>query len=109
MYQAFQADLRVERLFFAELDTVAPSLRNWIQKGLRNPEMSDSPQLSPAEDSPNMEGLPDDQLDGPIDLASLDMPKRRRLSGDVCAIFVHAGAGYHSLQNEKVHLSACEE
>lgn len=51
----------------------------------------------------------DAQVDGPIDLASPDMPKRRRLAGDVCTIFVHAGAGYHSLQNEKVHLGACEE
>ncbi|KAK4696574.1 taspase, threonine aspartase, 1, partial [Lecanoromycetidae sp. Uapishka_2] len=37
------------------------------------------------------------------------MPKRRRLAGDVCAIFVHAGAGYHSVQNEKIHLRACED
>ncbi|KAI4094386.1 MAG: hypothetical protein L6R37_007259 [Teloschistes peruensis] len=34
--------------------------------------------------------------------------RRRRLGGDVCAIFVHAGAGYHSVQNEKIHLQACE-
>ncbi len=50
------------------------------------------------------------QTDGPIDLSYSDMPgRRRRLGGDVCAIFVHAGAGYHSLQNERVHLAACEE
>lgn len=35
--------------------------------------------------------------------------RRRRMGGDVCAIFVHAGAGYHSIQNEKIHLQACEE
>jgi hypothetical protein len=35
--------------------------------------------------------------------------RRRRMGGDVCAIFVHAGAGYHSVQNEKIHLQACEE
>ena len=35
--------------------------------------------------------------------------RRRRLPGDVCAVFVHAGAGYHSVQNERVHLKACEE
>ncbi|KAL8681601.1 MAG: hypothetical protein Q9186_002270 [Xanthomendoza sp. 1 TL-2023] len=34
--------------------------------------------------------------------------RRRRLGGDVCAIFVHAGAGYHSVQNERIHLQACE-
>ena len=34
---------------------------------------------------------------------------RRHGEGDVCAIFVHAGAGYHSVQNEKIHMQACEE
>ena len=35
--------------------------------------------------------------------------RRRRMGGDVCAVFVHAGAGYHSVQNERIHLQACEE
>ena len=34
---------------------------------------------------------------------------RKRTGGDPCAIFVHAGAGYHSVQNERVHLDACED
>lgn len=34
---------------------------------------------------------------------------RARKSGDTFAIFVHAGAGYHSTQNEEVHLLACNE
>lgn len=33
----------------------------------------------------------------------------RREGGDLCAIFVHAGAGYHSFANEKHHLSAVED
>lgn len=53
--------------------------------------------------------LPPAQFDGPIDSVSPDMPTRRRRGGDVCVVFVHAGAGYHSVQNEKVHLAACEE
>lgn len=28
---------------------------------------------------------------------------------DICCIFVHAGAGYHSHANEKIHLEACNE
>ncbi|KAH7385777.1 nucleophile aminohydrolase [Pyrenochaeta sp. MPI-SDFR-AT-0127] len=28
---------------------------------------------------------------------------------DVCCIYVHAGAGYHSHQNEKIHLEACND
>lgn len=34
---------------------------------------------------------------------------RTRYGGDICAIFVHAGAGYHSVNNEKHHLSACND
>ena len=33
----------------------------------------------------------------------------RREGGDLCAIFVHAGAGYHSYANEKYHLRAVED
>lgn len=33
----------------------------------------------------------------------------RRRGGDISAIFVHAGAGYHSHQNEGNHLQACSE
>ena len=34
---------------------------------------------------------------------------RKREGGDVCAIFVHAGAGFHSFANEKHHLAACQD
>lgn len=38
------------------------------------------------------------------------MPFRRQHEGsDLCAIFVHAGAGYHSVSNEKLHLSAVND
>ncbi|KAL8994638.1 MAG: hypothetical protein Q9169_005439 [Polycauliona sp. 2 TL-2023] len=48
-------------------------------------------------------------VDGPADAALGHMnTRRRRQGGDVCAIFVHAGAGYHSIQNERIHLQACE-
>jgi len=30
-------------------------------------------------------------------------------SGELCAIFIHAGAGYHSHQNEKTHLIAVND
>lgn len=29
--------------------------------------------------------------------------------GDLCAIYVHAGAGYHSTSNEKNHLRTCND
>lgn len=32
--------------------------------------------------------------------AFLEMPQ---------AIFIHAGAGFHSIQNEKIHLSVCSK
>lgn len=39
-------------------------------------------------------------------------PKSRKIQkngADQPCIFIHAGAGYHSLQNEKIHLQACNE
>ncbi|KAK5085456.1 hypothetical protein LTR05_004741 [Lithohypha guttulata] len=39
-----------------------------------------------------------------------DMHFRRSVEGgDLCAIYVHAGAGYHSTNNEKNHLKACND
>ncbi|KAJ5106969.1 hypothetical protein N7456_003644 [Penicillium angulare] len=35
------------------------------------------------------------------------MGKSKRMD-DLCAVFVHAGAGYHSRENEKKHLSVCQ-
>ncbi|KAI5928226.1 nucleophile aminohydrolase [Camillea tinctor] len=35
--------------------------------------------------------------------------KSRRKKAPVSAIFIHAGAGYHSTQNEKIHLGACSD
>ena len=35
--------------------------------------------------------------------------RSRREGGDLCAIFVHAGAGYHSYANERHHLAAVED
>lgn len=50
------------------------------------------------------------QIDGQADGAPNAMSTRRhRVAGDVCAIFVHAGAGFHSTANEKSHLEVCEE
>lgn len=50
------------------------------------------------------------QIDGQVEGAPKDMSIRRpRVPGDVCAIFVHAGAGFHSLANENIHLQVCEE
>lgn len=39
------------------------------------------------------------------------MPSRHKVpeGGDLCAIFVHAGAGFHSFNNERLHLAACND
>ena len=38
------------------------------------------------------------------------MPFRRHVEGgDLCAIYVHAGAGYHSVSNERNHLTAVND
>jgi taspase (threonine aspartase 1) len=33
----------------------------------------------------------------------------RQKGNDIAAIFVHAGAGFHSHNNEKAHLETCEK
>lgn len=38
-----------------------------------------------------------------------NMSPLSRDAGDICAIYVHAGAGFHSYQNERVHLKACND
>ena len=51
-----------------------------------------------------------DTLDGSMDQRiAKNNSSRKRSGGDICAIFVHAGAGFHSVQNERIHLGACEE
>ena len=72
--------------------------------------MDESFQPSPSKSTSSPSSSDFAQLDGSIDPASSEMGgRRKRLAGDVCAVFVHAGAGYHSIQNERVHLAACEE
>ncbi|KAK4150098.1 nucleophile aminohydrolase [Chaetomidium leptoderma] len=44
------------------------------------------------------------QGDGTVDSVWRRAPKR-----PVASIFIHAGAGYHSVMNEKVHLQACND
>lgn len=35
--------------------------------------------------------------------------RRSRRGNEIATIFVHAGAGFHSVANENVHLMACNE
>jgi taspase (threonine aspartase 1) len=47
-------------------------------------------------------------LDGTMDKMFKRTPASKGSSNAVASIFVHAGAGYHSSQNEHVHLGACD-
>lgn len=49
-----------------------------------------------------------DGVDGAGEKTTRKSP-RSQTDTHVCAIFVHAGAGYHSTTNEHIHLSACNE
>jgi taspase (threonine aspartase 1) len=40
---------------------------------------------------------------------AVDRIWKRGARPPVAAVFIHAGAGYHSTTNEKVHLEACSE
>jgi hypothetical protein len=44
-----------------------------------------------------------------VNLIKMFSNKRGRKFGDTACIFVHAGAGYHSVANEMIHLAACNE
>jgi hypothetical protein len=44
-----------------------------------------------------------------LNSAAMNVRQGGREGGDISAIFIHAGAGYHSLQNERIHLEACSE
>ncbi|KAF2637971.1 N-terminal nucleophile aminohydrolase [Massarina eburnea CBS 473.64] len=51
---------------------------------------------------------------GAVDGATqTDLPTRKATNSphrsDICCIFVHAGAGYHSIANERIHLDACND
>ncbi|XDG03517.1 hypothetical protein ABKA04_003132 [Annulohypoxylon sp. FPYF3050] len=61
----------------------------WVNKRRRSPPPSDSDNI------PSIDGAAD------------RWGKRRKLP--VSAIFIHAGAGYHSTVNERIHLEACSE
>lgn len=59
---------------------------------------------SPASD------MSEDKIDVGADGTVDRLTKKRDPTGDrrpSMAIFVHAGAGYHSVQNENVHLATC--
>ncbi|KAI2616265.1 N-terminal nucleophile aminohydrolase [Hypoxylon sp. NC1633] len=79
---------------------------NRLDQDLENDDMIDSPPwVTKRPLSPSL-------LDSDNDLFSTDgaaerSMKRRRLP--VAAIFIHAGAGYHSTVNERIHLEACSE
>lgn len=44
-------------------------------------------------------------MDGSLGLGM----RRSSVRRPVAAVFIHAGAGYHSTTNEKIHLEACNE
>lgn len=65
--------------------------------------------LTPSQPSP-ASNMPEDKIgvgaDGTVDR----LIRKRDPTGDQrpsMAVFIHAGAGYHSLQNENVHLTLC--
>ena len=77
----------------ASPSNLSPESRPWFRNFLHSMHAKKSPE----EDLMQQE-------DG-----SAEPPTSKRRGGDIAAVFVHAGAGFHSVQNEKVHLKACED
>ncbi|RKF81104.1 putative threonine aspartase [Golovinomyces cichoracearum] len=47
-------------------------------------------------------------MDGTLDVPLKKKKSSHNRTGNISAIFVHAGAGFHSLTNEHTHLEACD-
>jgi hypothetical protein len=112
----------------AQLDYVRDCFRQFgytIQRQFRRPKdlfpnesivnpyinVACSSTLSPFPDSrcEGLEGMgPPLPMDGTVEKKSRKM-RNSCMSQPVSAIFVHAGAGYHSITNERSHLAACSE
>jgi hypothetical protein len=58
------------------------------------------------EDQSRTAHLQESAMDGAADKL---LSKATRAQSQMPAIFVHAGAGYHSTTNEHIHLAACNE
>ena len=84
-----------------------PESRPWFRNFLHDMHAKKSQEKS--QEKSQDEGLMQ-QDDGSSDGPKLSFGSSgKRRGGDIAAIFVHAGAGFHSFQNEKIHLKACEE
>ncbi|KAL2069627.1 hypothetical protein VTL71DRAFT_14306 [Oculimacula yallundae] len=81
--------------------TPSPFLNNsQVSEPLAPPPITSSrPQPHMPELSPNMDGATD---------RLFRRSHQSNQQGNVAAIFVHAGAGYHSTTNEHIHLGACD-
>jgi len=77
-----------------------------------NPTLSIDPGRIQVVDRTLRVDIPQNSHDGrdPISVdGTADKPSKRWKGGPVAAIFIHAGAGYHSTANERIHLEACSE
>jgi taspase (threonine aspartase 1) len=82
--------------------TTSPFFSNPDPWSIFPPTSSKTPFYQPREMSSASSHRP--VMDGPAE------PRRpRQPQPGVSAIFVHAGAGYHSTTNEHIHLGACNE
>lgn len=102
--------LAFKKLDLNELQTQSPvTPNNLTTMASPNPRIEVFGTQPPSEKSSQVENradLLDVTADGTIDR----FVNRRVVSGDkrdTSAIFVHAGAGYHSYQNEHAHLTMC--
>ena len=64
--------------------------------------------MSPSSDS-SATTTPGVTMDGSTDRLFGGRTSKIQNPSKVSAIFVHAGAGYHSTTNEHIHLGACNE
>lgn len=95
----------------ASTSTIQIGISEAAESSLEQPNMPDSPTSNPSGSPANVSStsLIDSNLDG----SSSDKREvgawANHAQPPIGAIFVHAGAGYHSTTNEHIHLGACAE
>ena len=91
--------------------TIQLGMREAVDSFLEPPKIPSSP-MSNASSSPgntSSSSLNDGNMDGSSSDKRGGGAWARHTHPPVGAIFVHAGAGYHSTTNEHIHLGACAE
>lgn len=105
-FEDLNLDLKLDQLYSPQSSVSSNDFATMASRGTHGNSFGPQP---PSENFSRLEDLADHlnvTADGTVDRfikKRVAVPDER----DTMAVFVHAGAGYHSLQNEHIHLTMC--